>query len=64
MFNQELKFEKYLIALDCDDSWVEEKIIEAVNALNIDEIPNGSKSCDTCQYLKKRWQVSQSLTTN
>ena len=28
MFNQELKFEKYLIALDCDDSWVEEKIIE------------------------------------
>ena len=43
MFNQELKFEKYLISLDCDDSWVEEKIIDAVNTLNIDEIPNGSK---------------------
>ena len=53
MFNRELKFEKHLIALDCDDSWVEEKIIEAVNALNSDKIPNGSRSCDTCQYLKK-----------
>ena len=42
----------------------EEKIIEAVNALNAEEMPNGSKGCDTCQYLKKRWQVSQSLSTN
>ena len=64
MFNQELKFEKYLIDLDCDDSWVEEKIIEAVNALHAEEMPNGSKGCDTCQYLKKRWQVSQSLSTD
>ena len=64
MFNQELKFEKYLISLDCDDSWVEEKIIDAVNTLNIDEIPNGSKSCDTCQYLKKMCNASQNLTTN
>ena len=59
-----IKFEKYLIDLDCDDSWVEEKIIEAVNALNAEEMPKGSKGCDTCQYLKKRWQVSQSLSTN
>ena len=64
MFNQELKFEKYLIALDCDDSWVEEKIIAAVNTLNADEIPKGSRGCDTCQYLKKRWKVSQSLSTD
>ena len=64
MFNQELKFEKFLIPLDCDDSWVEEKIIDAVNTLNSEEMPKGSKSCDTCQYLKKRWEVSQSLSTN
>ena len=43
MFNQELKFEKHLIALDCDDSWVEGKIIEAVDTLNSSEMPNGSK---------------------
>ena len=53
MFNQELKFEKHLISLEYDDSWVEDKIIEAVNTLKEDEMPNGSKSCDTCQYLKK-----------
>ena len=61
MFNQELKFEKFLITLECDDTWVEEKIIEAVDILNSNNMPNGSKSCDTCQYLKKRWQVSQNL---
>ena len=44
-------------------SLLEEKIIEAVNTLNTDDIPHGSKGCDTCQYLKKRWQVSQSLST-
>ena len=64
MFNQELKFEKHLISLECDDSWVEEKIIEAVNTLRGDIMPNGSKNCDTCQYLKKRWQASQNLTTD
>ena len=25
MFNQELKFEKHLISLECDDSWVEKR---------------------------------------
>ena len=64
MFNQELKFEKHLISLECDDSRVEDKIIEAVNTLKADEMPNGSKGCDTCQYLKKRWKVSQNLSTS
>ena len=54
MFNQELKFEKHLISLECDDSWVEDKIIEAVNTLRGDIMPNGSKNCDTCQYLEKK----------
>ena len=32
--------------------------------VNADEIPKGSRGCDTCQYLKKRWKVSQSLSTD
>ena len=32
------------------------------NTLRGDIMPNGSKNCDTCQYLKKRWQASQNLT--
>ncbi len=57
----ELKFEKYLISLECDDSWVKNKIKEALNVLNSNDMPNGSKACDTCQYLKKRWLVNQHL---
>ena len=62
MFNQTLKFELHVVELDCDDSWVEETILKARDLLNAGEYPGGSKSCDTCQYLKKRWDVNQSLT--
>ena len=62
MFNQQLKFELYLVKLECDDNWVENKIIEAKDLLEKDELPAGSRTCDTCQYLKKRWHISQTLT--
>ena len=55
------QLEKYLISLECDDSWVKNKIKEALNVLNSNDMPNGSKACDTCQYLKKRWLVNQNL---
>ena len=58
-FNQELKFELHVIKLECDDSWVEEKLLEAVNLLKSDEFPPPSESCDVCSYLKQRWNFSQ-----
>ena len=64
MFNQVLKFELYLVDLDCNDDWVETAIINAKNLMGNSKMPRGSIKCDTCQYLKKRWQVSQSLSTN
>ena len=59
MFNQQIKFELHLIKLDCDDSWVEEAILSACKLLASDEYPPASKNCDTCQYLKKRWDIKQ-----
>ena len=53
-FNNQLKFELHLVRLDCDDSWVEEKIIEASNLLDSKEIPPSSSECEDCQYVKKR----------
>ena len=61
MFNQTLKFDLHLIELDCDDSWVEEAVINAKKLLESDEFPGGSLSCENCQYLKKRWAVNKSL---
>ena len=61
MFNQTLKFELHLIKLDCNDSWVSKTIIEAKNLMDQDIYPDGSFGCDTCRYLKKRWDISQKI---
>ena len=63
-FDRVLKFEQHIVKLECNDNWVEDKIIEAVETLQNEDMPIGSKYCDTCQYLKKRWHVSQTLTIN
>ena len=57
MFNQVLKFDLHVVELECNADWVEDKVIEAVRQLSHDEIPTGKKYCNTCQYLKKRWDV-------
>ena len=61
MFNQTLKFDLHLVEMECDDSWVEDAIVNAKNLLENDSMPKGSSSCENCQYLKKRWDVSQSI---
>ena len=61
MFNQTLKFELHLIKLDCNDNWVSKTISEAKNLMDQDIYPEGSFGCDTCRYLKKRWDVSQKI---
>jgi len=59
MFNQALKFELHLVELQCNDEWVEDALIKAKDLMASDEFPGGSKNCDTCQYLKKRWNVNK-----
>mgnify|MGYP005732987077 FL=1 len=57
-FNNQLKFDVNLISLNCSTSWVEPKIIETVNLLRSGVFPRPSLSCEYCNYLKKRWQLS------
>ena len=61
MFNQTLKFELHLIKLVCNDSWVSKAISDAKNLMDKDIYPEGSFGCETCRYLKKRWDVSQNI---
>lgn len=61
MFNQQMKFDLHLIKLECDDSWVEQAILKACEILKNSDYPSGSLQCDVCQYLKKRWDVKQSI---
>ena len=57
MFNQKLEFDLHLVKLDCDNGWVEESVVAAKNTLE-GEMPKASDNCENCNYLKKRWQVS------
>jgi len=61
MFNQTMKFENHMVRLECDDSWVEEKLIEAVRLLQSEDFPGASHTCENCNYLRKRWSVSQKI---
>ena len=61
MFNQSLKFELHLVELKCNDTWVEEAVLNAKTLLEKGDYPKGSKYCDTCQYLKKRWNVNKDI---
>ena len=58
-FDNKLTFDVHLIKLDCNTSWVEKKIIETVNLLRSEIFPKSSSSCEYCNYLKKRWQLSK-----
>ena len=61
MFNQVLRFDLHLVELQCSDAWVEDVLLEAKDLMESDKLPDGSTNCDTCQYLKKRWNINKNL---
>ena len=63
MFNQKIEFDLHLIKLECDDSWVEDAVLDAKKTLEGD-MPKSSNVCENCNYLKKRWEVAQNDPTN
>lgn len=54
IFNNHLEFKVSVISHVGDDSWVENKILEAYECLLSDDIPmiEEVETCDYCQYLK------------
>ena len=57
MFNQKLEFDLHLVKLECDNSWVEQAVLDAKKTLE-GEMPKASSKCENCNYLRKRWEVS------
>jgi len=64
MFNQRLEFDLHLVRLECDDSWVEEAVLAAKNTLESEAMPKAANNCENCNYLRKRWEVSQKKPDN
>jgi RecB family exonuclease len=52
-FDAKLEFALTLIAYKGNDSWVENRIIEAHKCLNSNTIPDASSECDYCAYIRE-----------
>ena len=59
LFEQKIHFDLHLIEIDCDYSWIDDALIAARDCLQSEEMPSSSENCENCNYLKKRWQLSQ-----
>ena len=57
-FNNKLNFDSHFIELDCSTEWVEGKILETIDLLRSNTFPKPSDTCENCNYLKKRWKLS------
>ena len=60
-FHEKLNFEAHMVKINCCCNWVEDKIEETVNLLRSDLFPKPSSNCEVCNYLRKRWSLSQAI---
>ena len=51
-FDNKIDFKTTLIPYRVDTSWIEEKLIEMKDILNLDEPPEIEKTCEKCAYLE------------
>ena len=60
-FQNTLEFDTHVIKLNCSTDWVEQKIIDTANLLRSEIFPIPSQTCQNCNYLKQRWNLSKKL---
>lgn len=56
-FDGKLEFDIKLIAYEGDDNWVEQTILNAIDCLNSDIIPDSGEDCDYCKYRQAAQEV-------
>ena len=57
-FNERLDFEITLLDYKGDDSWIEKALIDLINTLNQDSIPDYTEDCNYCKYQKNISQIT------
>ena len=53
-FDSKMNFYETLVPYEWDSSWIEEKVIEMINVLNSEELPEINSSCENCAYAQQR----------
>ena len=49
-----MNFYETLVPYEWDSSWIEEKVIEMIEILNSEELPEINSSCENCAYAHQR----------
>ena len=49
-FDEKLDFKISLLDYSGDDTWIESTLLNLVNTLNYEDIPNHTEECDHCKY--------------
>jgi len=53
-FHSKMDFEETLVPYEWDSSWIEEKVLEMIQLLNSEEMPESNPSCENCAYAQQR----------
>lgn len=53
-FNGEMKFQEVFIPYLWNTDWIHDKVIEMIDLMNKDNVPDANSSCKNCAYAKQR----------
>ena len=53
-FNEKVEFNIHIIEHNGNDDWVENTILNAIEILENDEIPESAEGCEHCKYFNNR----------
>ena len=53
-FDSKLDFEETLVPYVWNLDWIDEKVLEMIDLLNSQKLPEANPSCENCAYVKQR----------
>jgi len=56
-FDSKMIFEETLVPYKWNSSWIEDKVLEMINLLNSEKLPENNPSCENCAYALQRSNI-------
>ena len=53
-FNGLMKFDEYLIPYEWNTEWIHNEVINMIDCINSESLPESNKSCKNCAYAAQR----------
>ncbi len=56
-FHSKMIFEETLVPYEWKSKWIEDSVLEMIDLLNSEELPDSNPSCENCAYALQRSNV-------